>query len=128
MKEETKLWLKYAEENLEAARVLLTSQLYNPSLHNVQQSVEKSLKALFIEYGIKLKKSHSISELKNILENEGHRIELEDDESELLDSIYLPSKYPVGSALPDYYPDHETTKKCIDIARRLYDDITNKLK
>jgi HEPN domain-containing protein len=128
LKEETNLWLKYSEENLEAAEVLLTHHLYNPALHNVQQSVEKSLKALFIEYGLKLKKSHSISELKNILENESHQIELQDDESELLDSIYLPSKYPIGCALPDYYPDYETTKKCIDIAQRLLSEIKDKLK
>lgn len=109
MKEESKRWLKYAEENLEAATVLLNSHLYNPSLHNVQQSVEKSLKSVFIEYGIKLKKSHSINELKNILTKNNIVLELNDDQCDLLDSIYLPSKYPIASALPDFYPDEDIT-------------------
>lgn len=49
MQEETKIWIRYAEENLEAAEVLLKSELYNPCLHNIQQSIEKALKSLFIE-------------------------------------------------------------------------------
>ncbi len=47
MQEESKSWLTYSEENLEAARVLLESELYNPCLHNIQQSIEKALKSLF---------------------------------------------------------------------------------
>lgn len=41
MKDETRVWLRYAEENLEAARLLLHQNLYNPCLQNVQQCVEK---------------------------------------------------------------------------------------
>jgi HEPN domain-containing protein len=127
LKEETKLWISFSEENLEAAKVLLESSLFNPALQNIQQSVEKALKALFIERGIKLKKSHSISELKNKLSENKIYIELTDDESELLDSIYLPSKYPIGSALPDYSPDYEITKNCIDLAVRVLKETKEKL-
>lgn len=35
MKDETKQWLKYADENLESSKILLQSFLYNPSLQNV---------------------------------------------------------------------------------------------
>lgn len=129
MKEDTKLWLKYSEENLEAAKILLDSQLYNPALYNLQQSIEKALKSLFIEYAIKLKKSHSISELKNTLVDENIHIELDDDECDLLDSIYiyLPSKYPVGSALPDYSPDAKITKSCLSIAQKVFEETKNRL-
>ena len=48
MQEETSNWLKYSEENLEAAKVLFESNLYNPCLHNIQQSIEKALKSLFV--------------------------------------------------------------------------------
>ena len=34
MKNETKNWIKYAIENLESAKVLIDSQLYNPCLQN----------------------------------------------------------------------------------------------
>ena len=65
MKNETKVWLRYSKENLDSAKVLVESKLFNPCLQNVQQSVEKSLKALFIENSVKLLKSHNISELNN---------------------------------------------------------------
>lgn len=68
MQEETKSWLTYSEENLEAAKVLLKNKLYNPCLHNIQQSIEKALKSLFIENEIPFKKTHNIMELKTILE------------------------------------------------------------
>ena len=32
MKNETKLWIEYADENLLSAKILLDSHLYNPSL------------------------------------------------------------------------------------------------
>jgi len=43
MKDETKQWLKYANENLESSKILVKSCLYNPSLQNTQQSIEKYL-------------------------------------------------------------------------------------
>ena len=66
MKDETKTWLKYAGENLESSKILLKSNLYNPCLQNVQQAVEKALKAIFIEKEIHLERTHNILELKNI--------------------------------------------------------------
>ena len=92
MKDETKIWLDYSKENLESAKILLESELLNTCLQNVQQSVEKLLKALLIENSIKLKKTHSISELKNLLLNNGLKIDFFEEDCEFLDSIYLPSK------------------------------------
>lgn len=57
MKKETVLWLSYASENLEVAQLLLKSQYFNPCLQNVQQAIEKVLKAALIERGIGLMKS-----------------------------------------------------------------------
>ena len=45
MKDETKIWIDYAHENLESARILLNSNLFNPCLQNVQQCVEKLKKS-----------------------------------------------------------------------------------
>jgi len=48
MKDETKTWLQYADENFEAAKMLLDGGLFNPCLQNIQQSIEKLLKALLV--------------------------------------------------------------------------------
>ncbi|MBA7669115.1 hypothetical protein ES703_77243 [subsurface metagenome] len=127
MKDETKKWLEYADENLRSARLLLDGELFNPCLQNVQQAVEKMLKALLVESATKIKKTHSINELVNILDKHGLNVDMTEDDCDLLDSIYLPSKYPLGSILPDFEPDLQTCKKCIDVAERVWDSVTDLL-
>jgi len=127
MKDETKQWLGYASENLESAKVLLDSSLFNPCLQNTQQAVEKMLKALLVEFSLKFRKTHSIGELVVLLSEKDLGIEISEDESELLDSIYLPSKYPLGSILPDFEPDEKICSKCIAIAERVRESVTRLL-
>lgn len=119
MKKDTELWLRYAEENLRSAEVLLESGLFNPSLHNSQQAVEKFLKAILIEKAAGLIKSHSIRELVGRLEEIPVKHRLTDDDIDLLDSIFLPSKYPVFSALPNFMPDADICRQCIEIVKRV---------
>lgn len=123
MKDETSLWLDYAQENFESAKVLLKSNFYNPCLQNVQQSVEKALKAILVENSYQLKRTHSITELKNILKKKGIAINLSDEESDFLDSIYLPSKYPVSNVLPYYEPNKDLCNKGISIAESVLESI-----
>ncbi len=93
MKEETKQWLKYADENLKSSEILLESFLYNPSLQNAQQSIEKYIKAYFIENGLKLQKTHNILSLNEILKQNEVFLNITEDEIDLIDTIYLSSKY-----------------------------------
>ena len=124
MKDETSQWLKYANENLESSKILLESFLYNPSLQNAQQSIEKYIKAYFIENGLKLQKTHNILSLNEILKQNDICLNITDDEIDLIDTIYLSSKYPFGSVLPDFEPDKDICLKCIDIANQVKEDIT----
>jgi HEPN domain-containing protein len=119
MKDEAKKWLEYADENRAAAELLLHHGLFNPCLQNVQQAVEKMLKALLLESGGEIKKTHSIGELAMLLSERGLSVPLDADECDLLDSIYLPSKYPLGSALPDFEPDQAVCDQCVGIMSRL---------
>ncbi len=116
MKDETQKWLAYAAENLSSARLLLESGLYNPCLQNIQQSVEKNLKALLIDKAAFLRKTHSINELVTILNGMNLSVGLSEADCDLLDTIYLPSKYPLGSALPDFSPDGALCRRCLAIA------------
>ena len=127
MREETKAWIKFAEENIDAASVLFESSLFNPCLQNIQQSVEKALKAIIIEKAIGLKKTHSISELNVLLSKNNVDINITEDECDLLDSIYLPTKYPVGGVLPDFEPDNQICVEAIEVANRVLLDIKEKL-
>ena len=129
MKDETKKWLDYADENLASAKILIKSSLYNPVLQNVQQAVEKILKAICVEFSIKFRKTHSINELVTILAANNFNVGLTPDDCDLLDSIYLPSKYPLISVLPDFEPDAKISQRCIAIAeglRKNVDEILTK--
>ncbi len=128
MKDETGLWFKYANENLISAEILLQSHLYNPSLQNSQQAIEKFLKACFIENGIKLQKSHSILILTERLKEHNFHFSISEDYIDLIDSIYLASKYPFGSVLPDFEPNEEICQRCINIAKNIKDDVQACLK
>jgi HEPN domain-containing protein len=119
MKDETKIWLGYADENLESAIVLLDRSLFNACLQNVQQCVEKLLKALLVEFSDKVIKTHNIAKLRQISNEQGVTIDISEDECDLLDTIYLPSKYPISSVIPDYQPDAEICSQCIEIAERV---------
>jgi HEPN domain-containing protein len=123
MKDETKQWLNYADENLQSSKILLDSHLYNPSLQNSQQSIEKNIKAYFIENGLKLQKTHNILSLNEILKKNEIFLNITDDEIDLIDTIYLSSKYPFGSVLPDFEPDNDICLNCIDIAIRVKEDM-----
>ena len=127
MKDQTKKWLEYADENLQSAKLLLKSELFNPCLQNVQQAVEKMLKAVLAESAIKIKKTHSINELVTILVENGKKFDIEEDERDLIDSIYLPSKYPIGGILPDFEPDMKTCRQCVTIADRLRESVARLL-
>ena len=80
MKDETKIWIRYSTENLDSANILLKSKLFNPCLQNVQQAVEKILKAVLIENALPLKRTHDILELKNLLKTQNIKINILDED------------------------------------------------
>ena len=128
MKEETKIWLKYSEENFDSAKILLKSKLFNPCLQNVQQTVEKALKAVLIDNDINFKKTHDILELKTLLSKKNIDTDISDEDCDFLNSIYLPSKYPLGSVIPDYEPDESICKQAINIAGNVSQSVSKLLK
>jgi len=128
MKDEALKWVQFANENLSAARILLQNMLRGACLQNTQQSVEKHLKASPIHLGKPFKKTHSIRELTLLLDEAGASVEITDDEKDFLDSIYLPSKYPLGSALPDFYPDPAICRQALEIAARVQSQTIRLLK
>ena len=123
MKDETRAWLNYAAENLDVAELSLAHNYLNACLQNAQQAVEKYLKALIIEYGLPFKKTHAIFVLWQALADHEFDTELTEEDCSLLDSVFMPSRYPLFSILPDAMPDRDTCEKCIGIARRVGENI-----
>ncbi len=87
MKAETQKWIQYAQENHQAASLMLDHGLLNLCLQNGQQAVEK-----------------------------------------LWDSIYLPSRYPLGSAIPFYDPDAAMCRRCLELVEKATASVRTLLK
>jgi len=119
MKGETSTWLRYAEENLAVTRMSLERGLLNACMQNAQQCVEKALKALVIEHGLEFRRTHSIQELARQLAAVGLDSGITEDECDLIDALYLPSKYPMAGAMPDLATDAAIGEQCRDIAERV---------
>ena len=116
MSDEAGLWLRYARENREIAQMALDHRLYNPCLQNAQQAAEKALKAAALAKGLVPARTHSIRKLRDDLLRIAINVVLSDEDCDLLDSIYLPSKYPLGSALPNFDPDEAICQRCLALA------------
>ena len=127
MNGETATWLCYAEENLAVARLSLEQGFLNACLQNAQQCVEKALKAMVIEKGLAFRKTHSIQELAGQLAEVDLDSGLSEDECDLIDAIYLPSKYPMASVAPDMEPNAELCSHCLAIAERVLGAVRQQL-
>lgn len=119
MKDETRLWLTYAEENFEMARLALERGYLNACLQNAQQAVEKGLKAVLVEVRGEFPKTHSIRELVRVAAGEKVLVAVSAEECDLFDSIYFPSKYPVFGVLPEQFADWKAGVQCVRIAERV---------
>lgn len=119
MKDETVTWLSYADENLEVAELSFDHGHLNACLQNVQQAVEKYLKAVIIERNLEFRRTHSIRELLGILADQDIGLSIAEDDVDLMDSIYVPSKYPVYSAIPKAIPDSSICRDALSIAHKV---------
>jgi len=121
-------WLKIAKSNLKAGKIDLTliddEIRYEEVCYNLQQSVEKSLKALLVSKNIKFPRTHDISDLLKLLTKSN--IEVPEN---ILDASIL-TYYAVQARYPDDY--HETTKKeykeFIEIAENVYSWVEGQIK
>jgi HEPN domain-containing protein len=66
------------------------------------------LKAVIVERNLGFRRTHSIRELLGLLAAKDIALSVSEDEMDLMDSIYVPSKYPVYSALPQTLPDAQS--------------------
>ncbi|NCD35398.1 MAG: HEPN domain-containing protein [Spartobacteria bacterium] len=119
MSVDAQTWFAYADENLAVAELALDNGYFNACLQNAQQAVEKYIKASLIAKNIAIQKTHSIETLNLTLQEAGYTTDLSDEDCDLLDSIYIPSKYPTQSVLPDFDPDQEISQQCVTLAKKV---------
>ena len=97
MRKNTELWMSDAGEEIKSAAVLLEHNLYKASCYHSQRAAEKALKAMLIEGGKTLKRTHDIMSLKNeVSESVSKNVSI--DDAIFLNSIYK-GRYPTEQGL-----------------------------
>jgi len=123
-KQEASEWLIRAKSSLEKARFdkIPKDILYEDLCYDLQQSVEKSLKALCISNNIIFPKTHSINYLLEILEKENINIPEDIKKSKILTIYAVQTRYP-GDYDPvtkmDYLEALEITESVLEWAKSL---------
>ena len=119
------LWLKYAEEDMTSAKVLLDAELYNMVCFHSQQAVEKALKALLASLDQPIPRTHNLVRLAELCENAlGISLELDEEAIMFLNDVYLGSRYPSDMGiLPSGMPNRADAQRAYDYARRLYEKL-----
>jgi len=94
------LWLKYAQDDLNSASVLLREGIYNMVCFHSQQAVEKVLKSIIAHYRMEIPRTHNLIRLQGICENlSGEKLEIDDGKLMFLNDVYIDSRYPADFGL-----------------------------
>lgn len=93
-----------------------------------QQTVEKSLKAILVEYNLTIPHIHNLIRLFELCDS---LLPINVDTKDLfaLDTIYTRSRYPGEfGMIPSGKPSIEDAKRYFQIASKIYNEITKQLK
>ncbi|WP_168364213.1 HEPN domain-containing protein [Metallosphaera hakonensis] len=114
--EEYKKWINQAKEDLKTAEILHENGRYYASVFFCHQSVEKGLKALLIKGRKDPGKTHSLSDLLEIIETD-LGVQIPNNVKKAVNQIiphYTLSTYPdVSDSLPAQIYDAETSERIL---------------
>ena len=114
-------WLNLAKRNLDTARLLLRENHYTDSIAiEIQQTIEKSFKAVYAYYGINIPRTHALTILFNFV---NEKIPLDVTDIEVIITIsdyYETDRYPG----PRYVvPSRDEVEHFFLFAEQLYSKI-----
>lgn len=120
-KAEATRWLRQAENDLAAARLVLQGGFFAQACFMAHQVAEKALKALAYFRGDRFVIGHSLVELASTLEDSYPRLRDLQRLLTTLDRYYLPTRYP--DALPGGVPfetfQRDEAQEAVDGAARV---------
>jgi len=122
-----KEWLSSANLDLEnISYIIRVEHLSAIVAFHSHQSIEKSLKALLASKNMKIPKIHSLEKLFKLCEKDFQNIDF--DMVDLLDSLYINSRYPSEfGLLPCGKPTLEDAKEFYDFAIMVFDKVCDLL-
>ncbi len=119
MRRATAAWLHEATDELETARLLVAHERLPPACLHSQQAVEKALKALLLEQGVRPPRTHDLVELLNTVRGRRLDTNLSMDDAVFLTNVYR-SRYPSEEGLlPHSEPTVEDAMRALTAADRV---------
>ena len=120
-----KEWLSFAIKNLNTAKLLYKVNHYEDIIGvELQQALEKILKAIFANENIKIQKDHDLVKLYYTIEQ---YYQMEDDEIvwlKIASDYYKEDRYPN----PNYsLPPRDEVKKVLDFTDNFFQNVCNLL-
>jgi HEPN domain-containing protein len=96
--------------------------LWNQVCFHAHQAAEKNLKALIVSKGASSPKTHRLTDLLALLEDEEPGLKGTTNELLSLESYYIPTRYPdavVPGSSPEDLPGREAAKEALAASRRI---------
>ena len=119
MKDAVKEWMQQAEDEYQMSAYLLQGSFFKGACYHAQQSVEKAVKALLLNKGWDLERTHNLERLMPIAETYKIRINLSEQDIIFLDSIYR-GRYPLEAGLlPIGDPSGSDARRAVEIANQV---------
>ncbi|GAB4480475.1 MAG: HEPN domain-containing protein [Anaerolineales bacterium] len=110
-------WLRFAQDDLQAAKALLKDGLFHLACFHAQQCSEKSFKAVLADEAKSPPRTHSLTDLLYLLPA-AYPDEWKDALLDLED-YYLPTRYPdaIPGTLADGLPDKQESQEAVQAAQ-----------
>ncbi|MBF0202991.1 MAG: HEPN domain-containing protein [Desulfamplus sp.] len=122
MKESTVSWVEFAKRDLQGARELLKNEyLANLVMFHSQQCIEKIFKAVLEEHSIHIPKIHNLKKIYGLFPDKVlKKIHIEQDKLDIIDQIYIDSRYPADfGLLPSGIPTQKEAEQIYNIAENI---------
>ena len=129
MKPQVKKWLEFAGIDLLSAEKLLSDERVTQSAaFHCHQAIEKSLKALLEELGIKIPRIHDLERLYGIMIENDIELNINLDVLDQINDVYIDSRYPTDVGLiPAGTPSIKKVEDFYKLAKSIKNFVTEKI-
>ncbi len=119
-------WIGFAERNLETARLLIREQHYTDSIAiEIQQTIEKTLKAVYAWQGVSIPRTHTLMLLLNFAEKHVSFHEFNTSDLIAISDYYETDRYPG----PRYeMPERQEVEQYFILAEKLLTHVRDTIK
>jgi HEPN domain-containing protein len=117
-------WLAKAKQDLRRVRILLNADDTEGAAFNLQQAIEKSLKAYLLSKGWRLERTHDLVKLLNLVTNYNPELEEYRELCEQATEYYFGERYPIFYATA---PTRGEIKQGLSLVVKLLDEVAAEL-